>query len=123
MSVIKMSLELCRDVIVPAFPGTLLLSQLIARKAIPGKTGTNHIPASKMGLTSVHIFSKSLRGPALTGGKAHQFRANCINAKSELWCSGEVSLSVYIYLLGVLVFNIVKDHWSIHCSRLHASSS
>ena len=34
----------CRDVIVPAFPGTLLLSQWIATKAIPGKTGTNHIP-------------------------------------------------------------------------------
>ena len=31
--------------IVPAFPGTLLLSQWIATKAIPGKTGTNHIPA------------------------------------------------------------------------------
>ena len=36
---------LYRDVIVPAFPGTLLLSQWIATKAIPGKTGTNHIPA------------------------------------------------------------------------------
>jgi len=33
-----------RDVIVPAFPGTLLLSQWIVTKAIPGKTGTNHIP-------------------------------------------------------------------------------
>ena len=30
--------------IVPAFPGTLLLSQWIATKAILGKTGTNHIP-------------------------------------------------------------------------------
>ena len=35
---------LFRDVIVPAFPGTLLLSQWIATKAFPGKTGTNHIP-------------------------------------------------------------------------------
>ena len=35
----------CRDVIVPAFPETLLLSQWIATKAIPGKTGANHIPA------------------------------------------------------------------------------
>ena len=34
-----------RDVIVPAFPGTLLLSQWIITKAIPGKTGTNHIRA------------------------------------------------------------------------------
>ena len=33
-----------RDVIVPVFPGTLLLSQWIATKAIAGKTGTNHIP-------------------------------------------------------------------------------
>ena len=32
------------DVIVPAFPGMLLLSQWIATKAILGKTGTNHIP-------------------------------------------------------------------------------
>ena len=32
------------DVIVAAFPGTLLLSQWITTKAIPGKTGTNHIP-------------------------------------------------------------------------------
>jgi len=32
-------------VIVPAFPGTLLLSEWIATKAIPGKIGTNHIPA------------------------------------------------------------------------------
>jgi len=31
-------------VIVPAIPGTLLLSQWIATKAIPGKTVTNHIP-------------------------------------------------------------------------------
>ena len=37
-------LFMCRDVIVPVFPGTLLLSQWIATKAIPGKTGTNHIP-------------------------------------------------------------------------------
>ena len=35
-----------RDVIVPAFPGTLLLSQWIATKAIPGKTGTDHIPVN-----------------------------------------------------------------------------
>ena len=34
-----------RDVIVPAFPGTLLLSRWIVTKAILGKTGTNHIPA------------------------------------------------------------------------------
>ena len=33
------------DVIVLAFPVTLLLSQWIATKAIPGKSGTNHIPA------------------------------------------------------------------------------
>ena len=33
-----------RDVIVLAFPGTLLLSEWIATKAIPGKTGPNHIP-------------------------------------------------------------------------------
>ena len=30
--------------IVSAFPGTLLLSQCIATKAIPRKTGINHIP-------------------------------------------------------------------------------
>ena len=36
--------RLFRDVIVPAFPGTLLLSQWIATKAIPEKNGTNHIP-------------------------------------------------------------------------------
>ena len=34
-----------RDVIVPAFPGTLLLSQWIPTKAILGKAATNHIPA------------------------------------------------------------------------------
>ena len=34
----------CWDVIVLAFPGTLLLSEWIATKAIPGKTRTNHIP-------------------------------------------------------------------------------
>ena len=38
--------DFSRDVIVPAFPGTLLLSEWIATKAIPGKTGTNHIAAS-----------------------------------------------------------------------------
>ena len=38
-----------RDVIVPAFSGTLLLSQWIVTKAIPGKTGTNHIPDANPG--------------------------------------------------------------------------
>ena len=37
-------LNFSRDMIVPAFSGTLLLSQWIVTKAIPGKTGTNHIP-------------------------------------------------------------------------------
>ena len=43
-----------RDVIVPAFPGTLLLSQWIATKAIPGKTGTNHIPEEQNDKLTVH---------------------------------------------------------------------
>ena len=38
--------------IVPAFPGTLLLSQWIATKAILGKTGTNHIPVDTPGVMS-----------------------------------------------------------------------
>ena len=32
--------------IVSVFPGSLLLSQWIATKAIAGKTGTNHIPVT-----------------------------------------------------------------------------
>ena len=40
-----------RDVIILAFSRTLLLSQWIATKAIPGKTGTNHIPDIKIFLT------------------------------------------------------------------------
>ena len=42
-----------RDVIVPAFPGTLLLSQWMTTKAIPGKTGTNHIPVIYASNTSI----------------------------------------------------------------------
>ena len=41
--------------IVPAFSGTLLLSQWIATKTIPGKTGTNHIPGVTK--TFVHVHS------------------------------------------------------------------
>ena len=35
--------------IVPAFPRTLLLSQWIATKTVPGKTRTNHIPGLVIG--------------------------------------------------------------------------
>ena len=50
--------------IVPAFPRTLLLSQWIATKAIPGKTGTNHIPviggvSKSRNFYSVFIFGES----------------------------------------------------------------
>ena len=54
-----------RDVIVPAFPGTLLLFQWIATKAIPGKTGTNYIPDN-----GLHLWLNSfLATELLTGFK------------------------------------------------------
>ena len=47
--------------IVPAFPGSLLLPQWIAIKAIPGKTGTNHIPVVSVLMSSVSWFWNDLK--------------------------------------------------------------